>query len=233
MSERLRQIRVSDQVIKYIRDFIADNGLRSGDELPSESELSRRLGVSRPTIREATNSLAGIGIINVSSGRAPTVGSISELALTHMLGHGLATAQIDALQTLQVRSFIEGRSVGLAAIHRSEEDVAEIRVLAAGLKKHVGDLERFANVDMAFHKVLARASGNPLVRIIVEGIADVALESSRTGLRAIKTRAEWKRVVTAHEQVAAAVLAGDPVAAEARMKEHFDDALLRMARMKP
>ena len=232
MSGPLRQIRVSDQVTTYIRDFIASNGLRPGDELPSESELARRLGVSRPTIREATNALAGIGIINVSSGRAPTVGTISESALTRMLGHGLAIAQIDTLQTLQVRRFIEERAAGLAAENRSDEDVTELREIAAGLKKHLGELENFSELDIAFHKAIARASGNPLVRIIVEGIADVALESSRSGLRAVKTRAEWKRIVVAHERVAEAIADQDAEAAQHRMIEHFDDAVQRLQRMK-
>ncbi len=227
--ERLRRIRVSDQVSEYIRVLIATNRLKPGDELPSESELSRRLGVSRPTIREATNALAGIGIINVSSGRTPTVGAVSETALPQIFGHALAIAQIDTLHTLQVRRFIEEQSVMLAARNRSPTDVQELRAIGPNLRAAVGDLLEFSELDIAFHKVLARASGNPLVKIIIDGIADVALQSSRSGLREIEARAEWERVLTTHLEIAEAVIAGDAETARLRMKEHFDDAFQRMS----
>jgi DNA-binding FadR family transcriptional regulator len=228
--EPLRRIRVSDQVSEYIRVHIATNGLRPGDELPSESELSRRLGVSRPTVREATNALAGIGIINVSSGRTPTVGVVSDTALPQILSHALAIAQIDTLHTLQVRSFIEERSVMLAANNRSSTDAAELRAIGPRLQATVGDLLEFSDLDIAFHKILARASGNPLVKIIVDGIADVALQSSRSGLREIETRAEWEQVLTTHLEIAEAVIDGDAETAQLRMKQHFDEAFERMNR---
>ena len=228
--EPLRQVRVSDQVRAYIRSYIAANDLRPGDALPSESELARRLGVSRPTIREATNALAGLGIINVSSGRAPTGGEVSTSALPQILSHALAIAQIDRLDTLQVRSFIEERSAVLAAEHRQAEDIAELKAIVPRLKKSIGDLIGFAESDIAFHKVLARASGNPLVRIIIDGITDVALQSSLSGLREIEEREEWEQVVRTHRDLAAAVIDGNIERAGFFMKQHFTEAFDRMNR---
>ena len=225
--EPLRQVRVSDQVSEYIRSYIATNGLRQGDPLPSESELSRRLGVSRPTIREATNALAGLGIISVSSGRAPIVAAVSGPAIPQILDHALAIAQIDRMHTLQVRSFIEERSVALAARNRTTEDIAELNIIVPRLKRAIGDLLGFAEVDIAFHKVLARASGNPLVRIIIDGIADVAIQSSRSGLREIQDRAEWERVYLTHREIAEAVIKGNAEQATLSMKRHFDEAFER------
>jgi DNA-binding FadR family transcriptional regulator len=228
--EPLRQVRVSDQVSEYIRSYIAENALRPGDALPSESELSRRLGVSRPTIREATNALAGLGIINVSSGRMPTVGAVSASAFPQILDHALAIAQIDRLHTLQVRSFIEERSVVLAAENRRGEDVEELNAIVPRLEEAIGDLDRFAEHDVAFHKVLARASGNPLVRIIIDGLTDVALQSSRSGLSEIEERDEWEQVFRTHRAIAEAVINGDSELARVCMKRHFAEAFDRMNR---
>jgi DNA-binding FadR family transcriptional regulator len=224
----LRRVRISDQVSDYVKAYIASHSLKPGDELPSESELSRRLGVSRPTIREATNALAGMGIINVSSGRVPTVGEGSGAVLPQIFGHALAIAQIDRLNTLQVRRFIEERSVVLAAANRSEEDISDLLAIVSQLRAAVGDLPAFSSVDIAFHKLLARASGNPLVRIIIDGITDVALQSSLSGLREIEDLKEWMGVFHTHRRIAEAVIAGDPDEAELQMKEHFDEALARM-----
>jgi DNA-binding FadR family transcriptional regulator len=228
--EPLRQVRVSDQVSEYIRSYIAENGLRPGDALPSESELSRRLGVSRPTIREATNALAGLGIINVSSGRTPTVGEVRSSALPQIFSHALAIAQIDRLHTLQVRSFIEERSVVLAAENRQKGDIADLNAIVPRLESAIGDLIRFAEHDIAFHKLVARASGNPLVRIIIDGITDVALQSSLSGLREIEQRDEWEQVFQTHREVALAVIDGDRERARSFMKQHFAEAFDRMNR---
>lgn len=228
--QRLRRTRVSDQVGEYIRAYIGSRQLRPGDELPSESELSRILGVSRPTIREATNALAGIGIINVSNGRSPTVGELSSVALPQIFSHALATAQIDTLNTLQLRRFIEERSVALAAESRSADDVADLQAIVVQLERAIGDLTQFSSVDIAFHKTLARASGNPLVRIIIDGITDIALQSSLSGLRAVKDDAEWRRIFETHRRIADAVVDGDADRAGQEMRVHFDEALGRLHR---
>ncbi len=51
------------QVSETLRSFVLQDGYAAGDRLPSEIELSRRLGISRPTLREALHQLEEEGVI--------------------------------------------------------------------------------------------------------------------------------------------------------------------------
>jgi len=56
---------INDQVQEALKQYILDNHLQNGDKLPSENALSRQLGVSRNSVREAVQSLASLGILEV------------------------------------------------------------------------------------------------------------------------------------------------------------------------
>jgi len=226
----LRQVRISDQVASYIVQYIAESRLAAGDVLPSENELARILGVSRPAVREATNALAGRGIIAITTGRAPTVLSLSEGPFSTLINHGLTTGQVSTVQVLDVRRSLEEHGAMLAARHRSAEDVLIVQGILLELGAAVGDVEAFSRVDMAFHRALARATGNVLLSCIMAGMADVALESSRTGLRYAHGTSEWAEILQVHRDIAAAVIMQDDALARRHMNTHFDSALRRLER---
>ncbi|MEZ4671724.1 MAG: winged helix-turn-helix domain-containing protein [Anaerolineae bacterium] len=56
---------INNQVQDAVKQYILDNHLQDGDKLPSENALSKQLGVSRNSVREAVHSLASLGIIDV------------------------------------------------------------------------------------------------------------------------------------------------------------------------
>ncbi|WP_274631113.1 FadR/GntR family transcriptional regulator [Arvimicrobium flavum] len=226
----LRQIRLTDQIVDHIRTHIATTDLKPGDRLPSESELARELGVGRPTVREAINALAGSGLVRVTTGKAPVVGTVTGEPVSKLVSHGMAIGQISPLHTLEFRRFLEERAARLAAQHRTDAHAAALETILAELAAGMGDLERFSTADVEFHKVLASASGNPLVEIVIDGIADATLQSSRTGLRYVLDEAEWTETYKVHERVALAVIAMRPEAAEKAMRDHFDEASERIRR---
>jgi len=222
------QIRKSDQITEYLISYIAENKLTSGCPLPSETKLAKLFGVGRPTIREAIKSLTGSGLVQVSTGRPPKVGSIKNGAISQLIRHAMAINQISVHNTLEFRRFVEESSVMLAAVNRSATDVEELRNLIVDLREAKGDRIAFSKRDIAFHKVLARASGNPLVQIIIEGITDVALESSRTGLKVVSDDDEWSRILLIHENIAEAVIESSPDQAQKAMIAHFDNVWSRL-----
>jgi GntR family transcriptional repressor for pyruvate dehydrogenase complex len=220
----LRPVRLTDQIVERLREHIAVSRLRPGDPLPSEIELSRRFGVGRPTVREAMKALAGMGLIQVSNGRSPVVAALSGESVGQILAHGLAVQQISQRQTLQFRRFVEENSVRLAATNRSQAELAELHEEMRGMRATLGDADPFAQHDVAFHRILARASGNVLVGLVIDGIAEAALASSLRGLSGVRTPKQWKMVLFHHEQIFASVVAGDAQAAGKAMRRHFDVA---------
>ena len=77
--------RVADSILT----LIAKEGLRPGNDLPSEAELGKRAGVSRVVVRGALAHLAGAGHIKISNGRKAQVNAINPDTLANTFNHGL------------------------------------------------------------------------------------------------------------------------------------------------
>ena len=79
MSEATTEKRTikSEMVAERIREYIIENGLKPGDKLPTEGELTELYGVSRVSVREATKALSFLGIIEAAPRRGLTVGNFS------------------------------------------------------------------------------------------------------------------------------------------------------------
>lgn len=226
----MRQVRISDQVSDYILGLIRDGGLAPGDVLPSESELARRFDVGRPAVREATNALAGRGIISVSSGRSPTVSAMAPAFFAGLLDHGLAIGQVSMLDVMHARRGLEETTAQLAALNRTDQQAAAIAKLSEDLGKDRGQCDEFWRVDILFHNAIARASGNLLLELMLAGISNVVSQSTRSGLGLARNDAEWDEILDVHVRTAQAIIAGDPETARAGMAAHFTSAIKRFER---
>jgi DNA-binding FadR family transcriptional regulator len=229
----LRQVRVSDQVADYIVRLIAEEALEAGDVLPSESELARRFEVSRPAVREATNALAGRGVISVTSGRSPVVSPLAQRPFADLMNHGLAIRQLDMLHVIDVRRGLEEVAAELAALHRTEEQAARVGALADRMEATQGDAEAFWRVDLLFHQAIAAASHNHLLLSLLAGIGDVISRSSQAGLMLASGAEDWDAILQVHRDTASGVIAGDPSRARAGMAAHFASAIGRFERTTP
>lgn len=97
---------LSEQVGDLLVDYIAANGLRPGDRLPSESELVERFQVSRPIVREGIRVLHGRKIITVSAGRVPVVNDSHASMLTPYFRHVMQVAEATPLEILNRKSVV-------------------------------------------------------------------------------------------------------------------------------
>ncbi|KQZ42715.1 MULTISPECIES: GntR family transcriptional regulator [Ensifer] len=78
MEEPLRDSRtLAVQLRDRIADLIKDKGLRPGDRLPTEAQLTQRFKISRPALREALKLLEQDDVINVEHGRGRFVSALS------------------------------------------------------------------------------------------------------------------------------------------------------------
>lgn len=78
MDEPLRDTRtLVIQLRDRIADLIRDEGLRPGDKLPTEAQLTARFKISRPALREALKLLEQDGVITVEHGRGRFISAMS------------------------------------------------------------------------------------------------------------------------------------------------------------
>lgn len=213
------------KVVHGIRKLIRSEGLKIGDPLPSEAAIGDELGVSRAVVREAYRSMAALRLISVGNGRRARVAEVDPEVLALVIDHGVTTDQVSVQQILDVRRTIEMRTVGLAALRRTDREAREIVALAAAMRADFTDADKVMQHDIAFHEAIARASRNPIFALIVGSFHVVTRQTWRIGWLARGTDAERYESVACHEAIAAAIEAGNRPAAETLMAEHFDNTV--------
>jgi GntR family transcriptional regulator, transcriptional repressor for pyruvate dehydrogenase complex len=213
------------KVIHGIRHLIRSEGLKIGDLLPSEAAIGEQLGVSRAVVREAYRSMAALKLIDVGNGRRAKVSAVDHEVLALVIDHGVQTDQVTVQQILDVRRTIEMRTVGLAALRRTDKESREITALAAAMRADFFDADRVMEHDIAFHEAIAQASRNPMFVLMVSSFHVVTRQTWRIGWKARSSDAERYESVAGHEAIAAAIEVGDRRTAERQMAEHFDNTV--------
>ena len=148
------------QVADQVAGLIRAGELRAGDRLPSERDLGKKLGVSRPTIREAMVALELSGLVDVKTGAGVFVrpGPAAGLLDT---GHS-------AFELLAARRLVEAETTALAARVATADDLA--RIDAAIEQQRADYLEGGDGFDgdRAFHLAVAQASCNMIYLRLVD-----------------------------------------------------------------
>lgn len=224
---QLHQVRISDQIAEHIVRYIAENRLSPGQSLPSEGELTKLFGVSRPTVREATNALAGRGLIALSSGKSPTVLPLSKTPFSNLARHGLAIQQVTPIQILEVRHSLDLQAAALAAEHRTDADVECLTLIVNQMPAAMGNVEAFSPLDAAFHEAVGQATQNPLLSAIISGIGSILFESTRSVHSLTRNKEEWASVLSNHQNIAAAIIKGNAATARRLVDVHYVDAYKR------
>jgi len=141
-------------------------------KLPSEQELARSFGVSRPIVREALGTLRSAGVLESLSGsgsfvRATEPGKGGLLLLGHYSPDDLH----------EVRAHLEVPGAGLAAKRRTARQLAALEEI---VKRHATrtDVVDWVQDDLAFHVALAEASGNELQAKLVAELRELQFEQT-------------------------------------------------------
>src|SRR4051812_38617268 len=153
-----------------LRADITSGRLQPGERLPPEPELCVKTGVSRSTVREALRLLASQHLIVTT--RGVTGGSFVSHPDAEQLADGLSTgftllansSGIGLADLIELRRAIELTAARLAAVRRTEENLAEIR--AALLDPLAADVDAMMVAHCVFHTAVVKATGNPLFELV-------------------------------------------------------------------
>ena len=215
---------LSERVTQYLVKHIQDNDLKPGDQVPSEVQVSCKLGISRGVVRQAYHSMRTAGILEIAMGRSPRVGEVSHAGFTPLLHHALTTEQVSVEDVLELRFAVEIHAAELAATHRNEAQLEGLKKLVEGMRKTVNDHDRFARIDVRFHQLLGKATGNALFEIFSRTLHGSLESSIRMGLRSRSTLAQIERIVDTHQEIVEAIEAQQPERARKLMTQHFEEA---------
>ncbi len=135
----------------------------------------------------------------------------------------------DVMAMLDFRIGVESEAAALAASHHADADAAAIEAAMSGFTRagHEGAVE----ADFAFHLAVARATGNRFYVDLLGSLGPMMIMLPRTRLDeaySMTDASHVERVQREHDNVAAAVLAGDVETARAAMRVHLGNTRRRL-----
>jgi GntR family transcriptional repressor for pyruvate dehydrogenase complex len=175
--------RLQNQV-RLLLDHIDRTGLRAGDRLESERELSKVLGISRPSLREAIQVLQVQGRLVVKHGIGIFVLDEEE---GEKLRDSLKAAQHRIEELFQMREILEAPAVEWAAERRTKEQLQEMKDAAQALNEAIAedpiDFEKVRKLDMHFHLTIVRSAQNHFLNQTLGTLQEIMFDSMDNTLK--------------------------------------------------
>lgn len=213
--------RLTETVTQFVIDRVAERVYRPGDSLPSESDLAKRLNVSKPVVREALGRLAALGIVQIQQGKPTTVRGLSVAPLDQFLRLAVRATDNGLREAVELRRAIEVEIAALAAERATPLQIEPVEAAVEKMRENIdGDFERWLQGDFAFHVALARCSGNALLEHLVNALAET-IKFTQRALGVQRDLRDPAATVARHQAIVDALKARDPAAARVAMTAHF------------
>ncbi len=210
---------LSDDLAQRITQLIQTGTYRAGDRLPAISAMARQFGVGSPTVREALKKLETVGVVDIRHGSGVYVGRTPDtLVISNPVFDGAVSKKL-LTDLIEARIPIEVKSAALAATHASEPHLDDMRVLLARAGESLDDDALLNATNLAFHRAIAVASGNVVLRQLLEVLSSLFRQEQQLILGIHGSRrgdhAEHLRILDALER-------RDEALAAERMRAHLE-----------
>jgi GntR family transcriptional repressor for pyruvate dehydrogenase complex len=223
---RVKRAGVKNQVFEQLRDRIMQRTWPPGAKIPSENALAEVLGVSRVSIREALHMLASLGLLETRHGGGTYVREYTGEIFLNPLLPVLVLDKPDILHVLEYRKIVEKGIVSLVMKRAGSAEIEELEGAYQAMVEHKNNSRAFAEADLSFHLVVAKATGNPVIMKVNTVITDI-LKVSMYGI--VDSLGTWDGLHY-HRKILDAIKAGDGALAESLMEEHVERTIRRLKR---
>jgi DNA-binding GntR family transcriptional regulator len=217
----------SDIAYDFIRKRILNGEYPPGHALMTNA-LSSEIGISRTPVRDALRQLEADGLVSITARLGASVKTMPLEEFREMCGMRLA---------------LESHAAGLAARHRTDADLQEIRVALEAMRRLTTQvikakqeeplLSELAREDVRFHIAIMTAAKNELMKKeilrlhlinrVVSGPSPVPPSEGSSA----KAERDQRRltVMESHDEISKAIIAGDSAAAKGAMERHIQDII--------
>jgi DNA-binding FadR family transcriptional regulator len=173
----IRAPRAFEEIAAQIRAELSAGRLKSGSRLPPERDLAVRFGVSRNTLREALRSLENAGLLQLRKGAAggAFVRDGTAAAVVTGMRDMYHLGAISPAHLTEARIWMEAAVIRAACERATAADIEALNanVDAALESTRADDFYRTAAIHLEFHKLLARATRNPVMMIMMDAVIEV------------------------------------------------------------
>src|ERR1700732_2251455 len=158
-SSLIEPSRLPDRIYEQILEQIVSGKFSIGDRLPSENQIATEHKVSRAVVREALSRLLADGLVATRQGSGTFVQRKPGREFLRLAPIG---GIADLMRCFEFRIALEGETAYLAAQRRTEDNIAAINETFERLNEANKVGEVAVQLDIAFHKAIARSSRNQL-----------------------------------------------------------------------
>ena len=151
--------RLYRQIADQLRQLIQSGEFAMGTRLPPERDLAAKMGVSRPSVREALIALEVEGLIEVRMGSGIfVIGRESVRMLDNAPG---------PLEIIRARKLIEGELAAVAARSKDRSLVGDLNESLREMERDIAARTLPIHGDRSFHIRIAQASDNSVLQAVV------------------------------------------------------------------
>ncbi len=207
-----------------LKQFIADNRLKPGDQLPTERELAERMQVSRPVVREALNRLETLQLIVKVQGKGIFVAEQNLHTFFEQIVTFWDSADMGMEKLLAFRLMLEQAAMEEIAEQAVPEDYGRLEAMVKASAEPAIDEGTFVRMDADFHAELIRLTGNELFHQLSSTVARYfAMLQLRLPSEEAKSGADRARTIADHRKLIGLLSAKQVKDAKQLLKEHLLD----------
>jgi DNA-binding FadR family transcriptional regulator len=229
MFEKIPPRALSDTVAQQLQRQIEKGSFTAAGKLPTEAVLAQQFGVSRTVIREAISRLKNEGMVKPRQGSGVFI--VERAGIRPLrIDYTQAVEPGAVVQILALRRAIEAEVASEAALRRSAAQMAAIDGALAQIGAAVREGRDGVAEDVAFHREIATATGNPYF-LKTLAFLNQYLEAGTVVTRGNEALREdfMRQVREEHSAIAEAIRARDPHAARNAAQTHLINAARRLA----
>lgn len=209
------------QVVNHVRMLLEKGTLLPGDKIPPEREFARELKISRASLRTGIGYLAAMGVMKIKHGVGtfvsdgpPELGK-SSISLMGAL-HGFQSWQM-----FEARILLESNLAALAAERGKQEHLAGMAEEVAEMFASLDRPGEYLIHDVMFHRIIAQASGNPILAAIMETVTSSMYDKRR---KTVERATDLRESAEMHREIYRAIRSRKPADARKLMEKHLQMA---------
>lgn len=214
----VRRRRLYEDVVHQLQGLISSGKLEPGDQLPSERALADQLAVSRTSVREALRILEARGMLEARPGQGLFVRGRRTEEIVSILAAYLVRERESYLEVLDVREALERKAAERAAILATQKDLDALKAAVVAMQEEVLEGRVPLESDTDFHRALATASRNEVLKQTLETVLGLMVQRRRD---VFSKSHSGILVLHQHVNIYRAVKNGDPKAAADLVSAHL------------
>lgn len=204
----------NDAALGSLIDLLVE--MTPGEQLPSERELTDRLGISRNTLRDRIGKLESLGVLTRRERQGTFFSGLQPAQAGNVLLLGMMFHQLTYESLISVRHALERQAVIEACHNASVESLSAMRE-ATETMLATEDGTQLYHADIAFHRGLFAASASPALLFFQQMLVGVL----RGTLRHLTLGQDFRTMRKVHVEVLHAIEVRDPIAATVAIDDHF------------